>query len=167
MVAVEVSYFIFWWVCFYFFYVTIKFCRVFYMKCTRRRASTRNNSNTTTRNTNVVEFPSIVSLSREGKRRVLGFAIDKNNAMVLSKNMCAHNHNDIEANFNEDACIICLNEFNYNVDGKVDSKVIAGYCSHQFHRECLLSWVEKKNECPCCRTPVVSDSDYSEALAEM
>ena len=27
-------------------------------------------------------------------------------------------------------------------------------CSHYFHRECLVNWVDVKMECPTCRAPL-------------
>jgi hypothetical protein len=33
-------------------------------------------------------------------------------------------------------------------------------CSHCFHKDCILDWLERKDntECPCCRVPMVDNS---------
>ena len=41
-------------------------------------------------------------------------------------------------------CVICLEE---NFDNTVTTK-----CNHTFHKICLKLWLQRKNECPMCRT---------------
>lgn len=47
-------------------------------------------------------------------------------------------------------CAICLEEYKHN-----DHIVHMQQCVHQFHRDCIMTWLMLKNECPCCRTPAV------------
>jgi hypothetical protein len=42
-------------------------------------------------------------------------------------------------------------------------------CPHRFHRECILDWLERRNntECPCCRVPMVSDEDVWDTVQKI
>ncbi|XP_022151640.1 E3 ubiquitin-protein ligase RNF181-like [Momordica charantia] len=43
-------------------------------------------------------------------------------------------------------CSVCLNEMNGG------SEVIKMPCGHVYHESCILSWLNKNNSCPLCRT---------------
>ena len=49
-----------------------------------------------------------------------------------------------------------------NGDNVFQSRV----CDHKFHSECICDWLERRSntECPCCRQPLVSESDIWEAV---
>ncbi len=49
--------------------------------------------------------------------------------------------------FLEKSCPICVKDFNNNH--------IVLPCGHIFHSDCILSWFEKKMDCPICRIKVV------------
>lgn len=53
-------------------------------------------------------------------------------------------------------CSICLGVYELG-DLVLRSKT----CSHVFHQDCLLQWLERPDcvECPCCRVPMVSEDD--------
>ena len=46
--------------------------------------------------------------------------------------------------FNETKCIICYSDF-------VDNNEISLPCGHVFHSDCILTWIEKKMNCPICK----------------
>jgi hypothetical protein len=46
--------------------------------------------------------------------------------------------------YNETKCVICYTDFN--------DDSISLPCSHVFHSACILTWFEKKMECPFCKT---------------
>jgi E3 ubiquitin-protein ligase RNF115/126 len=48
--------------------------------------------------------------------------------------------------FSEKRCPICVKDFNK------DHVVLP--CGHIFHSDCILSWFEKKMDCPICRIKV-------------
>jgi hypothetical protein len=54
-------------------------------------------------------------------------------------------------------CSICLGD--YEEDDVVFQASTT--CSHQFHKECILDWLERREntECPCCRVPMVEEED--------
>ena len=42
-------------------------------------------------------------------------------------------------------------------------EVILMPCTHQFHNECLIPWLEKHNTCPTCRHELpTDDTDYEQ-----
>ena len=52
--------------------------------------------------------------------------------------------------------------FQENGDNVFHSKV----CDHLYHSECICDWLERRSntECPCCREPLVAESDVWEAV---
>lgn len=50
----------------------------------------------------------------------------------------------------ESGCPICLEPL---LEGEL---VNQGPCSHSFHKECLLDWLENQDVCPCCRVTMVT-----------
>jgi len=78
-------------------------------------------------------------------------------------------------NFIDNTCIICLNNYDEDPSGNDEENqandhdacrvVHSKYCSHIFHTNCLVDWVEKKNECPCCRIPMLRTTDIDQARA--
>mmetsp|Transcript_23659 Transcript_23659/g.28888 ORF Transcript_23659/g.28888 Transcript_23659/m.28888 type:complete len:211 (-) Transcript_23659:70-702(-) len=49
-------------------------------------------------------------------------------------------------------CAICLGEYD------VGDSVCWSYnpeCTHAFHTDCILEWLEKNKDCPCCRNKFV------------
>ena len=46
-------------------------------------------------------------------------------------------------------CEICLVDFMENSNNMVGSP--NPKCSHVFHDECILEWLQTKSTCPCCR----------------
>jgi hypothetical protein len=49
------------------------------------------------------------------------------------------------------SCSVCLDEI------AAGERVIDLPCKHLFHRDCLRSWLEHKNDCPKCRAPALAD----------
>lgn len=52
------------------------------------------------------------------------------------------------------SCSICLESFETN------DPIVSGKCGHPYHYECILGWMEIKNECPYCRHPMWSKDVY-------
>jgi len=61
-------------------------------------------------------------------------------------------------------CSICLAEYE-----NADSVFKSTSCPHMYHKECLMEWLERRNntECPCCRDPLVSDEKVWETVQRM
>jgi len=64
---------------------------------------------------------------------------------------------------NEPVCSICLMEYE---EGEEDDVFHSNVCRHEFHKACLLDWLERRNntECPICRTALVSDEEVWETV---
>lgn len=53
-------------------------------------------------------------------------------------------------------CVVCMDE--YESPTLADRQVVKLACDHHFHKECILSWLEKNNSCPTCRHLMESDN---------
>ncbi|ESQ55606.1 hypothetical protein EUTSA_v10027120mg [Eutrema salsugineum] len=51
----------------------------------------------------------------------------------------------------EQNCIICLEEIVLNGQ----KSIMSLWCSHSFHRDCILSWLRLKHSCPTCRDDIL------------
>jgi hypothetical protein len=51
----------------------------------------------------------------------------------------------------EHTCAICLREYTYG-----DTVVSGTGCSHLFHYECVMPWLEKHDHCPYCRNEMMT-----------
>ncbi|CAN0852510.1 E3 ubiquitin-protein ligase RNF181 homolog [Linum grandiflorum] len=60
----------------------------------------------------------------------------------------------VEIGSGEDCCPVCLEDM--VCGGGTSGRVMRMDCKHEFHENCLLSWLKNSNSCPLCRS-VVSD----------
>mmetsp|Transcript_4702 Transcript_4702/g.5346 ORF Transcript_4702/g.5346 Transcript_4702/m.5346 type:complete len:653 (+) Transcript_4702:181-2139(+) len=60
----------------------------------------------------------------------------------------------------DDSCPICLENF------RMGDPYYVIDCGHIMHKDCLVQWTTKKNECPMCRNTVVQDLDGDESANE-
>ncbi|KAL1194041.1 Receptor homology region, transmembrane domain- and RING domain-containing protein 1 [Cardamine amara subsp. amara] len=59
----------------------------------------------------------------------------------------------------EKTCAICLE----NMLGRLEDHYEMPNCSHCFHEDCVIEWLERaNNSCPLCRQPVYEESDIEE-----
>ena len=59
------------------------------------------------------------------------------------------------AKSDSNSCAVCMNEFGVGMEVKQMP------CSHLYHSDCLLPWLELHNSCPVCRYELpTDDSDY-------
>lgn len=56
----------------------------------------------------------------------------------------------------EDRCPICFGKYSED-EPHLDSQK----CSHRFHQECILGWLEIQShrDCPCCRVELIAEDD--------
>mmetsp|Transcript_18526 Transcript_18526/g.28597 ORF Transcript_18526/g.28597 Transcript_18526/m.28597 type:complete len:445 (-) Transcript_18526:52-1386(-) len=59
-----------------------------------------------------------------------------------------------------DQCSICLGQF---VEGE---RIGALSCQHEFHVDCLKSWLKQKNACPLCQKPNVATIRFTSSSLE-
>ena len=86
----------------------------------------------------------------------------------LNKILSFLRQNKSNKNILTDNCVICLENFNNSKNNEnksskgsddysslnlgIKNKEISTLkCGHQFHKECISKWLEKKNKCPLCR----------------
>lgn len=69
----------------------------------------------------------------------------------LVKNFIAANTNGYKKSYENEECVICMNDFSEE-DGKEIAELS---CKHIYHVECLKEWVDKNDTCPTCRAPIV------------
>ncbi|CAJ1966189.1 unnamed protein product [Cylindrotheca closterium] len=64
---------------------------------------------------------------------------------------------------NETLCSICLSGY------ENDHVVITTKCGHQFHKACLMDWLERRNnsECPVCRETLIAEGAIWEKVQTM
>lgn len=56
-------------------------------------------------------------------------------------------------------CTICLTEYQ---EGEEVCWSHNDHCNHVFHKECILEWLLRHDECPCCRHNFLSIEDIDE-----
>lgn len=56
-----------------------------------------------------------------------------------------HKHEGVEAEAQEESCIICWTEL------KDNEPLLVLPCMHKYHPECLVKWLETKETCPVCK----------------
>lgn len=56
-------------------------------------------------------------------------------------------------------CPICLESYN-----DAELVIASKYCSHTFHKSCILAWLEQHDGCPCCREPMITDEDVKSTV---
>ena len=60
-------------------------------------------------------------------------------------------------------CAICICPYDEG-----DSRIFSKRCPHSFHKDCLFEWLVKgHDECPCCRTEMVSKLEVKEKSASL
>jgi hypothetical protein len=59
------------------------------------------------------------------------------------------------------SCSICLERFD---EGDL---ILSGLCSHVYHRECVMTWVEANDSCPMCRQPMFDEATYKAVEAQI
>ena len=58
-----------------------------------------------------------------------------------------------------DPCSICLADYKEG-----DVKISSTHCDHIFHYSCLLEWLIEHDDCPNCRSSVLTPSELKEAV---
>jgi len=57
----------------------------------------------------------------------------------------------------DNMCSICFEPFSDNEDLSWSK---TNKCQHVFHSECLVTWLMKHEDCPICRTPLMTRQDF-------
>jgi hypothetical protein len=59
-------------------------------------------------------------------------------------------------------CPICLGRYK-----KGDMLILSQHCTHLFHKDCIFEWLESHDDCPMCRSAMVTDSEVSKAATSL
>lgn len=60
----------------------------------------------------------------------------------------------------EDLCAICLSTYKQD-----ENLIVSKSCTHKFHKDCILKWLEDHNECPICRVDMITKNEISLLLS--
>mmetsp|Transcript_18117 Transcript_18117/g.30014 ORF Transcript_18117/g.30014 Transcript_18117/m.30014 type:complete len:190 (+) Transcript_18117:150-719(+) len=70
--------------------------------------------------------------------------------------------NDEEKTVTADTCCsICLETC------EPEDTVVTGICGHSYHRDCIVGWLQIKNECPYCRKPLWQECVFEQIKMEI
>ena len=67
-----------------------------------------------------------------------------NNNLIKKENTIKYIEFSVERDFTNNLCLICLDSMNK------DNNIIMIDCGHKYHRDCLLTWFQRKKICPEC-----------------
>ena len=62
--------------------------------------------------------------------------------------------------FGQSTCMICQEDFEYE-----ERVTMIKQCSHLFHKDCLLCWYDRNQNCPICKQSLKID-DYDTWMAQ-
>lgn len=66
------------------------------------------------------------------------------------------NEHNVSATEEEDACPICLEEYD------TENPKLITKCDHHFHLSCILEWMERSDSCPICDQEMIFDDTLSQ-----
>ena len=113
---------------------------------TTTNSTTDHNSKTHGENTKEQYIPIDINKSaiKIGNRKFYFLKKTKENHLVACQTWKVQKHGPET----EDRCTICLE----NYAAKDTAMSIA--CSHTFHKDCMLKWLQRQKRCPLCQTTV-------------
>jgi len=113
---------------------------------TKKVISLTNNSTETGQKTRHIVLPKRASLS------------DTPSSGEINGNL---SNDSPELSGTEAACAICMEDYE---EGDEICWSHNERCSHVFHRECIMEWLVRHDDCPCCRLNFLSLNDDSENI---
>lgn len=48
-----------------------------------------------------------------------------------------------------------------------DILIASKHCSHLFHKDCILEWLEKHDSCPVCRVDMITEGEMNQAATNI
>ncbi len=79
---------------------------------------------------------------------------------VMEKCNCEPYVKGSEFNANQDACVVCICDFE---EGEQVKKLV---CGHQFHDGCIMAWLKSNKTCPICKFSLGDDEEEIEVEKE-
>ncbi|XP_044477193.1 uncharacterized RING finger protein C2A9.04c-like [Mangifera indica] len=97
------------------------------------------------------------TVSYEGYEDILRRAVEESMESEMSKPAIESSVESLEkmkfCGPEDEKCSICLEEFN------VGDELCRLPCSHFYHEDCIVPWLEKSHTCPLCRFPLPRHQD--------
>ncbi len=93
-------------------------------------------------------FTELLGTTRNRRTQSVGLTMDEINASTVRTNFNMDTDHEISS------CPICVGPYNNNDE---ISTIIN--CEHQFHTNCLNTWLRNHNTCPLCRTNVLVNNN--------
>lgn len=94
-----------------------------------------------------------------GKRRNSGKVLDVEDTEISDVEVDDDTNNNLD--YEEHACSICLMPYETGQE-----LLRSRHCDHVFHYECCQEWLQKRDVCPYCRTPMFTAQELREAAME-
>ncbi len=82
--------------------------------------------------------------------------------LVLETNEAQDGTNSVNLAQHGHTCAICLQ--NYVVGEDV---VVGRGCPHIFHNDCVMTWLDEHDRCPCCRKEMMTTEDMRAATLQL
>ena len=114
-------------------------------------------------------------IAKEGRKLILGQFVEEEEDNVYSSEddedavRVVENDHQCSLVVEEDSdeensdCAICLENFRVG-DVVAFGRAEASDCHHPFHRECILLWFTKRNDCPKCRELILKSENENEDI---
>jgi Ring finger domain len=89
--------------------------------------------------------------------------------VTQSSSFLSNQENDLESNLSfgttrQPSCAICLDRFK---SGEDICSSRNKDCPHEFHLDCIFSWLLQSQDCPCCRRDYITiEADVSETTSD-
>eukprot|EP00957_Ditylum_brightwellii_P184160 14027138-Ditylum_brightwellii.AAC.1 len=94
-----------------------------------------------------------VEAVEEGRTTMTSYLSDEVVGVEAEKNVL-----DCPYKGNIDECPTCVGKF--TGDQMINA---SNRCSHVFHKECIMSWLEQHIQCPCCWTELFNKDELNSA----
>eukprot|EP00758_Cryptobia_borreli_P004645 Tbor_TRINITY_DN4498_c0_g1::TRINITY_DN4498_c0_g1_i1::g.8095::m.8095 len=94
---------------------------------------------------------------------------DDNENSSLSSSMCSRDTDNTAIKVDNDTedkprCTVCLGTIS---DARKDDYVVVVACKHEFHTNCLLSWLFSDPHCPLCHTPLIAQEPTGDDISSL
>lgn len=110
------------------------------------------------------EQPPLRYMTTEERRTAMEELLGQHKRHKSDKSCCELPDSNEDSHDNDDEapmCSICLGDYEES-----DQPYSVPTCSHDFHKACLLDWLQRPNNngCPCCRVEIINEDTLYEFI---